>query len=191
MSRQLQQPKVETAIRAEAIALRLVALLVAIALLFVVAQGLLRQAYSESRDDNILYSLGMERRELYYLAAARGVFTGGIAALLALVVATGMSALMPIGIARTAELHSGIEFDPLVLLLGALAILGLVTALRALAAWRVTRATASARVVRRTPMAVRLLDRATLPPTADAGMRFALDPGAAPRPCRYGRACSV
>ena len=26
-------------------------------------------------------------------------------------------------------------------------------------------------------MAVRVLDRATLPPTADAGMRFALDPG--------------
>ena len=59
----------------------------------------------------------MERRELYWLAAARGLFAGGIAAVLALVVAIGVSALMPIGIARTAELHPGVEFDPLVLAL--------------------------------------------------------------------------
>ena len=76
VSRELQQPKVETAIRAEAIALRLVALLVTLALLFIVAQGLLRQAYAESRDDNVLHALGMERRELYWLAAARGLYIG-------------------------------------------------------------------------------------------------------------------
>ena len=76
VSRELQQPKVETAIRAEAIALRLVALLVALALVFIVAQGLLRQAYAEARDDSILHALGMERRELYWLAVARGLFAG-------------------------------------------------------------------------------------------------------------------
>ena len=65
----------------------------------------------------------------------------------------------------------------MVLGLGTLAILVLVVGLRVLAAWRVTRATANARFTRRTPIAVRMLDRATLPPTADAGMRFALDPG--------------
>jgi ABC-type lipoprotein release transport system permease subunit len=177
LSRELQQPKVETAIRAQAIALRLVALLVALALVFIVAQGLLRQAYAEARDDNVLHALGMERRELYWLAAARGLFAGVIAAVLAIVVAVAMSPLMPIGIARTAELNRGIEFDPVILGVGAVVILGLVTGLRVLAAWRVARASANARFARRTPIAVRLLDRVTLPPTADAGMRFALDPG--------------
>ena len=177
VSRQLQQPKVETAIRGEAIALRLVALLVALALVFIVAQGLLRQAYAEARDDNVLYALGMERRELYWLAAGRGLFTGAVAAVVALVLAVAISPLMPIGIARTAELHQGVEFDVLILGLGAVVILGVVVGLRALAAWRVARATANARFARRTPIAVRVLDRATLPPTADAGMRFALDAG--------------
>ena len=76
VSRELQQPKVETAIRAEAIALRLVALLVALALVFIVAQGLLRQAYAEARDDNVLHALGMERRELYWLAGGTRLVRG-------------------------------------------------------------------------------------------------------------------
>lgn len=177
VSRPLQQPKVETAIRAQAIALRLVALLVFVALLFVIAQGLLRHAYSEARDDGILNALGMERRELYVLAGARGLVTGLVAAALAIIVAIAISPLMPIGIARTAELHAGVEVDVLVLGLGFLAIVATVVGLRLLAAWRVVRLTAEARHPRRTPVAVRAIDRTNLPPTADAGMRFALDPG--------------
>jgi uncharacterized membrane protein YgcG len=71
VSRQLQQPKVETAIRAEAVALRLVALLVTLALFFIVAQGLLRQAYAESRTTTCCTRWVMERRAV--LAAARRV----------------------------------------------------------------------------------------------------------------------
>jgi ABC-type antimicrobial peptide transport system permease subunit len=177
VSRPLQQPKVETAIRAQAIALRLVALLVLIALLFVVAQSLLRQAYAEARDDGVLFALGMERRDLYLLAAARGLITGVVAALVAFVVAIAISPLMPIGIARTAELHAGVDVDLPVLGLGVLAVVSLVVGLRVLAALRVNGATANARGPRRTPVAVRAIDRMNLPPTADAGMRFALDPG--------------
>ncbi len=177
MSRPLQQPKVETAINAQVIALRLVALLVLVALLFVVAQSLMRQAYSESRDDAVLSALGMERTKLYLLAGMRGMFAGLIAAVVALVVAVAISPFMPIGIARTAELDRGVELDFGLVGVGVLVIVVLVVGLRLLAAWRVWRVTASARSRRRTPAAVRLLDRANLPPTADAGMRFALDPG--------------
>jgi hypothetical protein len=177
VSRPLQQPKVETAIDAQVIALRLVALLVLLALLFIVGQGLVRQAYAESRDDSILNALGMERRELYVLAGARGLVAGIVAAVTALVVATAISPLMPIGIAKTAELDQGVEFDLWMLGVGAAVTVVLLVGLRLLAAWRVTRAVAGARFPRRTPISVRLLDRATLPPTVDAGMRFAVDPG--------------
>ena len=144
----------------------------------VIAQALVRQAYVEARDDAVLHALGMPRRDLYVLAAARGAFTGVTAAVLAVVVAALISPLMPIGIARTAELNPGLEVDPAVCALGVLAVVLVVVALRVLAAYRVTRATArGSRFPRRTPVAVRLLDRVTLPPTADAGVRFALDPG--------------
>ena len=178
VSRQLQQPKVQTSINGQATALRLVALLVLLAVLFVVAQALVRQAYVEARDDAVLHALGMPRRDLYVLAAARGAFTGVAAAVLAVVVAVLMSPLMPVGIARTAELNPGLEVDAALCALGALSIALVVVALRVLAARRVTRAAALAgRFPRRTPVAVRVIDRVTLPPTADAGVRFALDPG--------------
>jgi ABC-type lipoprotein release transport system permease subunit len=177
VSRPLQQPKVETAINAQAIALRLVALLVLVALLFVVAQSLMRQAYSEARDDAVLSALGMERTKLYVLAAMRGLFAGLIAGVVALVVAIAISPFMPIGIARTAELDKGVELDVGTVGLGLLVIVALVVGLRVVAAWRVVRVSVSARSRHRTPAAVRALDRANLPPTADAGMRFALDPG--------------
>lgn len=177
VSRQLQQPKVETSIHGQAAALRLVALLVLLAVLLVVAQALIRQAYTEARDDGILYALGMSRRELYVLAALRGLATGVIAAALAVVVALFISPFMPIGIARTAELNRGFEVDAAICGLGALAVVAIVVALRVLAAWRVVRAGRASRFSRRTPVALQLLDRVTLPPTADAGVRFALDPG--------------
>ena len=110
--------------------------------------------------------------------AARGLFTGVIAAVVAVVVAVAMSPLMPIGIARIAELHRGVEFDragprprgrrdPRSWSSG--------SGCSRRGGWRVPRRTRG--VACRTPIAVRVLDRATLPPTADAGMRFALDAG--------------
>src|SRR5205085_9906195 len=120
---------------------------------------------------------GMDRGALYALAIGRGVVTGVVAAALTVVVAILVSPFMPIGIARTAELHPGLEVNVLACTVGALAVVGIVVALRAVAAWRVARATARALGGRRTPFVVRLLDRVALPPTADTGARFALDPG--------------
>jgi hypothetical protein len=97
--------------------------------------------------------------------------------LVALVVAIAISPFMPLGVARTAELDKGVELDAGTVGLGLLAIVAIIVGLRVLWAWRVGRVGAGARSRRRTPATVRALDRANLPPTADAGMRFALDPG--------------
>ena len=128
-SRPLQTPKVERAIRVQATAVRLVALLALVAVLLVVGQALLRQAFAEAGDDRVLRALGLERNELRMLVLARGLVIGVISAVLAVVVAVLMSPLMPVGLARVADLHQGFDVDPLLLGLGALAVLVGVVAL--------------------------------------------------------------
>ena len=68
-SRSLQTPKVERAIRAQATAVRIVALLMALAILLVVGQALLRQTVVEARDDRVLRALGLRGDELRLLVA--------------------------------------------------------------------------------------------------------------------------
>jgi hypothetical protein len=175
-SRSLQTPKVERAIRAQATAVRIVALLILLATVLVVGQALLRQASAEAGDDRVLRALGMRRDELRVLVAARGLVIGLAAAAVAVAVALLMSPLMPIGLARIADLHHGFHADLLVLGVGALAVLVGVVALRLLGSWRVSTA-ADARRPARPPLARRLLSHGRLAPSADMGVRFALDPG--------------
>jgi putative ABC transport system permease protein len=180
-SRSLQTPKVERAIRFQATAVRIVAVLALVALVLVVGQALVRQAFAEADDDRVLRALGMQRDELRLLVLARGLLIGVISAVLAVAVAVLMSPLMPVGLARTADLHTGFDVDPLILGLGALAIAGGVTALRLLAAWRVHVAEAMSTSARHGTAGARLLARSRLSPTIDMGVRFALDPGARER----------
>src|SRR5439155_21789277 len=56
-SRALQTPKVERAIRVQATALRIVAILALVAVVLVVGQALVRQAFAESDDDRVLRAL--------------------------------------------------------------------------------------------------------------------------------------
>jgi hypothetical protein len=81
---------------------------------------------------------------------------------------------MPIGLARIADLHDGIDVDPLILGLGALTVMLGVIGLRLLAGWRIS--TAGFRRGARPPLA-RILSGGRLSPSADMGVRFALDPG--------------
>jgi ABC-type lipoprotein release transport system permease subunit len=175
-SRALQTPKVERAIRAQATAVKIVALLILLATILVVGQALLRQAAAEARDDRVLRALGMQRDELRVLVLARGVLIGVVAALVALTVAILMSPLMPFGLARVAELDHGFHVDPLVVGLGVLCVVVGVVALRFVAAWRLSAAGASGRVHRPSPVR-RVLAHGRLAPSADMGVRFALDPG--------------
>jgi ABC-type lipoprotein release transport system permease subunit len=176
-SRSLQTPKVERAIRVQATAVRIVALLALLAVVLVVGQALLRQAFAEAGDDRVLRALGLERGELHLLVLARGLVVGVAAAIIAVVVAVLMSPLMPVGLARVAELHHGIDVDPLILGLGALAVVVGIVALRALAAWRVNVAQSATASAGHPSRATRVLEHSRLSPSADIGVRFALDAG--------------
>jgi hypothetical protein len=107
---------------------------------------------------------------------ARGLVIGLTSALVAVVVAVLMSPLMPVGLARVAELDHGFDVDPLVLGVGVLVIVVGVVGLADLAAWR-ARAAESTTWPRRPGIAARLLGRDRLSPSARIGVGFALDAG--------------
>ena len=88
----------------QALALVLFGVIVALAMLVIVAQSTARQAYATSGDFPVLRALGTTPRQLFAVALAPAalVAAGGMA--LAIPVAYGLSALMPIGLARRAEI---------------------------------------------------------------------------------------
>jgi MacB-like periplasmic core domain/FtsX-like permease family len=177
VSRAFQTPKVQRSIDVEATALRLLAGLTLLALLLVVGQALVRQAFLEARDDRVLRALGFTRSQLAGLVIARGLAIAVVGAVVAVVVALLGSPLMPIGLARTAELEPGLSFDGAVVGLGAIAILALMAVLSVWAALRLGIAERRGHEVTRRPIVDRVASGASLPPTAGVGVRFALDPG--------------
>jgi ABC-type lipoprotein release transport system permease subunit len=179
-SRPNQSAKVQRTIDLEATALRLLAALTFVALVFIVGQTLLRQAYVERRDDTALRALGMERLQLVLVGIARAVVIAVAAGVVAVVVAVVASPLMPIGLARTAELHHGIDVDVLVIGLGFAATVFGIAAIGALAAWRATQPVRSSSAPGRTPWIARVLAGRPLRPSTSVGIRFALDPGRGP-----------
>jgi ABC-type lipoprotein release transport system permease subunit len=172
-NRALHDPKVQRAIRVQATALRIVALVTVLALVLVVAQAFLRQAVTEAGEERTLRALGLQRRDLMTLAALRGAVIGVVAAVVAVAVAIAFSALMPIGVARRAELDRGVSVDLAWIGLGALAVVGVCAGLGAVA-WLAARRRTTVRDGSPSPVA-RAVDRAALPAPAGVGVRFALD----------------
>ena len=85
---------------------------------------------------------------------------------------------MPVGLARVADLHRGFDVDPLHPRAGRARGRGRVVALRLLAAWRVHVAAVDDRVRRATARSRSdCCEHGRLSPSADIGVRFALDPG--------------
>jgi ABC-type lipoprotein release transport system permease subunit len=156
----------------EANALRLLALLTVIALVVVLTQTIVRQVRFAARDDSTLSALGMTRRELMAIALARGALIGTAAAVVATVMAVALSPLMPIGLARTAELDPGISFDWLALAIGFVATIALVVLLTLFATWRVMTRTAA---LSRRPQHAATTMGSHVPPTASVGLHLALD----------------
>jgi hypothetical protein len=179
-SRPNQSAKVQRTIDLEATALRLLAALTFFALLFVIGQTLLRQAYVERGDDGVLRALGMQRRELVLVGVARATFVAVVAGVVAVVVAVLASPLMPIGLARTAELHRGFDVDTLVVGIGFAATVAGVVVIGALAALRSTQPARVSAARERTPWIARMLSSRRVPPTSSVGVRFALDSGRGP-----------
>ncbi len=166
-------------IHPQAVGWWLLAALAALAGLVVVGQALGRQSVVESEEYPTLRALGFSRRRLVVLGMARNLVLALVGAGGAVVVAFALSPLTPVGEARLAEPSNGLSFDPLVLLLGALAtvivvlLLGVWPALRASRVHMFDDRAADAHP----STIVTHLAAAGAPPSAVIGVRHALERG--------------
>jgi hypothetical protein len=176
-----QAAAVQRAIRPEAVALALFALVLAVTALLIVGQAATRLLATSSPDTPALAALGLTRGQLM----AAGLIKVGVAAAIGAAVAAGVavaaSPLMPIGAARLAEPDPGVSADALVLAAGAAAIVVLLVAWAAWPAWRLTsigtRTDSTPAAPGRWPRLTGWLAGAGAPVTAAAGVRLALEPG--------------
>jgi hypothetical protein len=164
----------------QALALLLFAVMVTLALLIIVGQSMARQAYITSDDFAVLRAVGFSPRQLFVVALAPGalVAAGGMA--LSVLVAFGLSAFTPIGLARRAEVSPGSSFDAAILLGGAAVLALLVTGRAATTALRLmtpSTGASAARTARRSSRIARWMAGSGFPPTAVAGARLAFEPG--------------
>jgi hypothetical protein len=177
---------VEASIHPQAVGWWILALLAALVALAVAGQALARQSIIESEDYPTMAALGTDRRQLVALGTARNLVVGLAGAVGAMAVATALSPLAPLGEARSAESSTGLAFDPLVLLLGALATVAVVLALGIWPNVRAARASLSGNrpAASRPSAVVTRLSATGAPPSAVIGVRNALERrgGGAPVP---------
>jgi FtsX-like permease family len=163
------------------VALLLFGALAALVTLLLVGQALARQVLLEEADLAILAGLGMSRSQMVAAVVWRAVLTGVAGGVLAVAAAVAASPLMPVGLARQAEISPGISADALVLGAGFCAIVALTVALAALPAWRVSRRSPGRRSEDTRPAAgLRLgglLAHSPLPLATVLGVRFGLERG--------------
>jgi ABC-type antimicrobial peptide transport system permease subunit len=126
----------ELAIRPEAIALGLFAVLVGLIALAIIGQLLSRQLILDAAEYPILRALGMTRGRLVVVSLARMATVTVAGGAIAVAVAVAASPLMPIGPARLAEPDPGIEVNLAVLGAGLAGIALLPLVLLVPAAWR-------------------------------------------------------
>ncbi|MDB4895458.1 MAG: hypothetical protein JWN15_1720, partial [Firmicutes bacterium] len=175
--------RVKRTIRPQAVTLALFALVAAVAAWFIIGQQATHQLFLSSVDNPALRALGMSGGQFM----AVGLIEVGLAAacggLLAVLGTVAASTLMPIGPARLAEPHPGVELNAVVLALGALAIVLPYIARAAWSAWRMAAALhgpEASGAARRagTPSALGVIAvRAGLPTSATVGLQTALEPG--------------
>jgi ABC-type antimicrobial peptide transport system permease subunit len=135
-----QQAATQQAIRPQAIALAAFAALTGLIALVVIGQLLSRQLVLDSAEFPVLRAIGATRASLVALSLARLAIVTVAGGVLAVVIAIAASPLMPIGPARLAEPHPGVEVNLAVLAPGFAAIALLPLALLAGPAWRAARA---------------------------------------------------
>ena len=170
----------ERAIAVQADALRLVAVIAAVAGALLIGLTLLRQQRLAETEIPVLRALGMSPSQLMLSALLRAVLVGTAGAVVSVFVAVAMSPLAPIGVARNAEVDPGLAVDAPVLVLGALATFAAVVAVSLPAVVRAARVSRAERGGRRSPRLVRITDaiaRAGLAPTVVNGVRLAMAPG--------------
>jgi hypothetical protein len=173
--------EVQGSIRPQAVGWYVLAGLAALAALAVIGQAVARQAVAERADRHALSALGVVHREFALLDLLRALLIGAAGAAGAVAVTVLLSPLTPVGEARLAVFAPGkLSFDPVVLPLGALAVLAAVIAVSAWPAARRVRPPGS-RPQRRAASAALAVSRAAavagLPASALIGIRHALERG--------------
>jgi len=126
----------ERAIRPQAVALAIFAVLAGLIGLAVIGQLLARQLVLDSAEFPIMRALGMTRASLAALSLARLAVVTLAGAVIAVGVAVAASPLMPIGPARLAEPSPGVEVNLAVLGVGLAVIVVLPLAVLVPSAWR-------------------------------------------------------
>lgn len=164
----------------EAVALALFGGLAALVTLLLVGQAVIRQLRSDARDRATLRSLGASRFQLAALGmvAPSVVALGG--AVLAFAVSALASPLMPIGLARTAEIHPGFAVNVAITVGGAACLAVILTAGAAWPAWRAGRPDLPHSTAVRSSRPLRVWPAGSGPLTAQVGIRFAFGSRTAP-----------
>ena len=173
-----QAANVQRSIHLQAVALWLVAGLAALIIVLVLTQLLARQATIDSTENPTLLALGMSRTEVWLTGMARALIIGVAGAAIGAGIAYALSGLMPIGVARIAEPNPGLDFDPLLLGLGAAGVVVLVLAMAAWPIWKNARLVQ--KEVRRSSkpgLAARAAATPGLSPAVGTGLRHALESG--------------
>ena len=173
--RNMQVAAVERAIRPEAVALALFALVLAATALLVIGQVAARQLAAGSVDNPTLAALGATRAQLMGGRLAEASVAAAAGAVAAAGAAVAVSPLTPIGTARVAEPDPGISADMPVLVVGAIAAFGLLVARVAWPAWRLASHPHGTTAPSGRPGFARWLPAA--PVTMTAGAHLALDHG--------------
>ena len=167
------------AVRPLSIALGIFGGIMGLTCCLLVLQALARQLRGESDARLAVRAMGATPRGSTSAAAfglSLVIITG---VLLAVVLATVASPLMPLGKMHVVEVSPGFDFDGLVLGVGALLLVLALGAATWIIAWRTTprRQSADSTVSRRTSKVVGLAQRVGLPATGVVGLRLAVEPG--------------
>lgn len=168
---------VDRSVHTQAVALRIHAVLTALAGALILGQLLAQSMTIAERDASVLAALGMRRRDRFLMGVGRAAAIGILGAVVAVATAVLASPFFPTGLAGTAEPDPGVRLDAPVLVLGALGIAVGVVLLAAWPAWRAARVTGEYEsTAERTSVVTRLL-RNRRPIPLVSGVRMALEPG--------------
>ena len=169
----------QRSIHLQVVALRLLAALLALIALLVIGQLIARLTFLESGDYRTAQALGMTRQQLLAAAIGRAVLIGVAAGLVATGLAVTLSPVFPIGLARFAEPHPGVDASTAVLAAAFAATLIGVAGCAAWPAWRSVRLGVGSQptVTRPTAGLISALASGSRPVSAAVGLRLALQRG--------------
>ena len=133
-----QSVNTQRSIRPQAAALWLLAALFGVIGLLIVGQLLARLSFLEAAEYGTLRALGISRAQLMTGCLGRAIAIGAAGGLIGAVLAVALSPLLPVGLARVAEPHPGIDVDVPVLAVGVAAAILVTTCCAAWPGWRAT-----------------------------------------------------